>query len=404
MGAEPACGMTRFYEELDALTLPELGFRVRVEYIPWGQESIRLSRVIENGEADILCAGEWSNYFHYAQKNAFVDLEPLLDSVPALKKAMTDFLGERYLSIVGTNGSLYGIPEMASSPVIYGVLYREDLRLAWGLEEIADFDVLEKYLYRATEEGYDAPVRDEGIMYHLWNLIAGNRYLFVPNLGNHFVVPLDDLSRVSLWYETPEYRQCLEILQRWYRDGIVRHDILVGTQRENHVDMAENRMCVDMAGHLDPVDRYYIPVIMEDHPDYQLRFLPCGMLSEGFPYFRETLSSTMVCISSSSESIEEAMKFIEKVFTDECYAHLVRYGVEGLNYVQRSGSFSYEGIDSGNILRSWTGMKNDRFRLNILSPYASWNESLQQARDFVNGQMEQQDTRAPFNGFILISF
>ncbi|MGN1368795.1 MAG: hypothetical protein ACI4WX_08010, partial [Aristaeellaceae bacterium] len=47
MGAEPACGMTRFYEELDALTIPELGFRVRVEYIPWGQEGIRLSRVIE---------------------------------------------------------------------------------------------------------------------------------------------------------------------------------------------------------------------------------------------------------------------------------------------------------------------------------------------------------------------
>ncbi|MGN0793798.1 MAG: hypothetical protein ACI4MG_04910 [Aristaeellaceae bacterium] len=358
-----------------------------------------MSRVIENGEADILCGGEWNNYADYAQKHAYIDLEPLLDSVPALQDALTDFLGEDYLNIVGTNGCLYGIPEMVSSPAIYGVLYREDLRRKWGLAELTDFAALEEYLYRATEEGYDAPVCDEGIMYHLWNLVAGNRYLFVPNLGNHFVVPLDDPSRVSLWYETPEYRQCLDILHRWYRDGIVRQDILVGTQRENYVDMAEDRMCIDMTSHLDPVDKYYIPAILGSHPDYQLRFLPCGMLAEGFPYFRGTLSSTMVSISSRSESAQEALKFLEKVFTDERYAHLVRYGVEGLNYVNQNGSLFYEGIDSSNILRSWTGLKNDRFLLNSLSPYASWNESLQQARAFVAGQMEQQDTRDPFTGF-----
>ncbi|MGN0793797.1 MAG: hypothetical protein ACI4MG_04905 [Aristaeellaceae bacterium] len=39
MGTEPACGMTRFYEKLDALTIPELGFRVRVEYIPWARRT-----------------------------------------------------------------------------------------------------------------------------------------------------------------------------------------------------------------------------------------------------------------------------------------------------------------------------------------------------------------------------
>lgn len=158
-------------------------------------------------------------------------------------------------------------------------------------------------------------------------------------------------------------------------------------------------MCIDMTSHLDPVDKYYIPAILGAHPNYQLRFLPCGMLTEGFPYFRGTLSSTMVCISSRSESIEEALKFTEKVFTDERYAHLVRYGVEGLNYVRQNGCLSYEGIDSGNVLRSWTGMKNDRFLLNSLSPYDTWNESIQQARAFVAGQMEQQDTRDPFTGF-----
>ncbi|MGN1020547.1 MAG: DUF3502 domain-containing protein [Aristaeellaceae bacterium] len=399
MGAAPACGMDRFYEELDALTVPELGIRVRVEYIPWGQEGIRLSRVIQNGEADILCGGAWSYYSDYAQKNAFVDLEPLLDVVPALKQALMDFAGPEYLSIVGTNGGLYGIPEMISAPTIYGVLYREDLRLAWGLEELTDFDALERYLYRAAQEGYDAPVCDEGIMYHLWNLIAGNRYMFIPNMGDHFVVRLEDPGHACLWYEMPEYRQCLEILQRWYQDGIVRQDILVGMQRENTADMALDRMCIDMTSHLDAVDKYYIPVIMDANPDYQLRFLPCGMLAEGFPYYKGMPSSTMVSISSRSASCGEALRFIEKVFTDERYAHLVRYGVEGLNYVNQGGSLSYEGIASDNIHRSWTGMNNDLFKLPSASAYPSWNESLQQARGFVADQMALQNTRDPFAGF-----
>lgn len=399
MGTAPACGMDRFYEELDALTISELGFRVRVEYIPWGQESIRLPRVIENAEADILCGGTWSKYADYAQKNAFVDLEPLLDSVPTLKKTLVDFVGEDYLNIVGTNGSLYGIPEMTSTPTIYGVLYREDLRIAWGLEEITDFAALESYLYRATAEGYEAPVCDEGIMFHLWHLTAGNRYIFVPNLGEHFVVPLDDMSRVSLWYETPEYRECLDILQRWYQDGIIRQDILVGMQRENDADMAADRVCIDLTSHLDAVDKYYIPVIMEANPDYQLRFLPCGMLTEGFPYYNGTLSGTMVSIASRSAHAEEALRFIEKVFTDERYSHLVRYGVEGLNYINQDGCLSYVGITSENIHRSWTGMIHDAFKLSSLSAYATWNESLQQARDFVTQQIKLQNTRDPFTGF-----
>ena len=52
MGREPASGMDRFYQQLDALTIKDLGATIRFDFIPWGDEKNQISRAIASKEYD----------------------------------------------------------------------------------------------------------------------------------------------------------------------------------------------------------------------------------------------------------------------------------------------------------------------------------------------------------------
>ena len=55
MGNEPAAGMDTFYEQLDAMTVTDLGIKVRFDFIPWGDEKNKINLNIASGEYDLYC-------------------------------------------------------------------------------------------------------------------------------------------------------------------------------------------------------------------------------------------------------------------------------------------------------------------------------------------------------------
>ena len=62
MGREPASGMDRFYQQLDALTIKDLGATIRFDFIPWGDEKNQISRAIASKEYDLYVGGAWSDF------------------------------------------------------------------------------------------------------------------------------------------------------------------------------------------------------------------------------------------------------------------------------------------------------------------------------------------------------
>lgn len=62
MGNEPASGMDTFYEQLDALTVKDLGIKVRFDFIPWGDEKNKINLNIASGEYDLYVGGNFSDY------------------------------------------------------------------------------------------------------------------------------------------------------------------------------------------------------------------------------------------------------------------------------------------------------------------------------------------------------
>ena len=104
MGNEPASGMDTFYEQLDALTVKDLGIKVRFDFIPWGDEKNKINLNIASGEYDLYVGGNFSDYKVMATKNAFLDLKPLLSEVPDLV-AHYSVVSDRTLESCGKLGT-----------------------------------------------------------------------------------------------------------------------------------------------------------------------------------------------------------------------------------------------------------------------------------------------------------
>ncbi|MEC0201295.1 extracellular solute-binding protein [Paenibacillus lautus] len=355
MGREPASGMDRFYQQLDALTISNLGATIRFDFIPWGDEKNQISRAIASKEYDLYVGGAWSDFTSFAARNAFANLTPLLDQVPDL---VSHYDGK--LNSVMVHGRLFGIPQYnLPGGGGEGMLFREDLRKAWGLPEIKDLESAEKYLYKAKEAYPDTPmINDKRFADNLWTLMAGSKYLDV--VKGYAVVSVDEPYKALSMYDTPEYKQVLLRAKQWYEDGIVSREILAAQGNatgETLEWMKTDKKPLEFNNHFGAVSSGYIGVLKELFPefeygwfDYYLDHVPNYM-----PYMTPD-NITMISVGAHSKHKEMALKLIEKAHTDRTYYNLLLYGVEGENYNLEGDYISYAGIKSENKKPGWTGL------------------------------------------------
>ncbi|XEC94412.1 DUF3502 domain-containing protein [Paenibacillus tarimensis] len=403
MGTEPQTGMDEFYKQLDELTVKDLGAKIRFDFIPWGDEKNQISRAIVAKEYDLYVGGGWSDYPSFAQKNAFADLKPLLGEVPELVKHYNGAL-ER----VELGGKLFGIPQFGKPGAGgEGVLYREDLRKEWNLPEIKDFASLEQYLYKAKEEFPDTPmINDPRVGYRIFQMIAGGKYIFNPLTqmqGTAFTVStLDNPYKAINVYETPEFKEAVTIAQKWYKDGIIAHDILAA--QGNETDKTKQLMLagqkpLEFSNHFWAVSGAYVPAIKVEHPDYEFGWLDftLDMAPANVWMPQLTLDTTAISVGAHSKYPEIALKFIEKAHTDRTYYDLLQYGVSGIHYNFVDGVVNYDGIADKNRRPGWTGL-NDGF-MNYKSKYPGEWQAYADKMEQEGAPLAEKNGVYPYEGF-----
>ncbi len=364
MGVEPESGMENFYKQLDELTIKDLGATVRFDYIAWGDEKNKINLAIASGEYDLYVGGGFSDYKLTATKNAFLDLNPLLKDVPELVKHYTT-ASDQTLKNHEINGKLYGIPQF-SKPGGYGgegFLYREDLRKVWSLPEINSLDTMEQYMYKAKDDPKYKDVSlvtDQRFWTSLWYMIAGDKYMTATDLigAPYAVVAYNNPYKVISVVDTPEYKKVLEYALKWYKDGIVDHDILAAQQ--NATAKAAELIKADKkpAETNSPrwsIEGSIIAPVYKEHPEWELGWY--DYLYNKVPaYLPSITNATAISINANSKNALTALKFIEKAHTDETYYTLVKFGVLDENYKIVDGIPSTTGIDAKNIKPAWTGV------------------------------------------------
>ncbi|MGN6711226.1 DUF3502 domain-containing protein [Anaerocolumna jejuensis] len=380
MGNEPSGGMDKFYEQLDALTVKDLGCKVRYDFIPWGDEKNKINLNIASGEYDLYVGGNFSDYKATAAKNAFLDLNPYLDLVPDLvahyKQASDDAL-----KMCEIDGHLYGIPQFgkAVGGAGEGFIYREDLRQEWGLPEINSLETMEQYLYKAKADAKykDTPlITDNRIWTSLWYMIAGAKYGQLDD-SQYAWFAYDEPSKVVNIFDTPEFKQVVEYAQKWYNDGIIDHDILAASGNEGtkgYELFKADKKPVETNTPFWSASTNWIPGLYEAHPEWKIGFFDYALDNPDFKnaYIPDYSSATAISVAAQCKYPEIAIKYIEKAHTDRTYYDLLAYGVEGQNYNMVDGVPSVEGIAQDNIKPAWTGLFDGYMAYVVKSVNPDW--------------------------------
>ena len=397
MGTEPQ-GMDEFYKQLDALTIPDLNCTVRFQWIAWGEEGTKIPLSITDGTVDILCGGPWSKWSEYATKNGFADLTDLLSTVPDLVELYNTNMGPNHIESTKIDGKLYGFTQLSDGVGGDGFFWREDLRKAWGLKEITGIETIEEYLYAAKDNGYQPAISDDRVLDFLWQMVGAGTYYEVPGTNKDYVATYADPMTPILKYSTSEYKQCVEIAAKWYQDGIINSSVLSGRQGEAQVLMAQDAVAAEFCNHFWVYDGTFIPAILEAIPTAEFGYINYNMIG-GAPMFRPSSNTTTISISSQSENIETALKFIEKGYTDQTYSRLLKYGVERLHYNVVDGALDKTGIAAEFNNPTVTGFGNFTTDYNKKWATEQWMTAGTKEIQRQKTGMAELDQYNPFEGF-----
>lgn len=395
LGTAPENGMEELYEQLDALTIPELNCMLRFEFVPWGDERKQINIATASGEYDFIPGGTFSDYRTLVSRNAFLNLNDYLYLVPELVTHYTTYSASA-LKDCEIDGGLYGIPQFGPGEiknVNEGFFYREDLRKEWGLPEITDLETMEAYLYRAKEDPRyaDEPlITDNRIWQSLWLMITKGKYLEIGSMQESpfVVVSAREPYRVLNRLELPEFRQVLAYIKKWRDDGILESDMLALSDNEGERGknlMMQDRKPCETNVPIWSASASHIPDLTQAHPDWEFGFFP--YLSVNEEWYVGTLSeSSVVSVSSKTTEPELAIMLLEKIHTDQRYYDLIKYGVEGIHYQLEDDKISYEGIQSSerfgwtvctDTLMSYEEVPvNDQWNEDVVVPVGQWLEDI----------------------------
>ncbi|MCR4618689.1 MAG: extracellular solute-binding protein [Lachnospiraceae bacterium] len=356
LGNEPNGGMNNIYDALDELTEKDLNCHVRFTFIPWGNERERLNIAVASGEYDIIPNGNFSDYKKLIEKSAFLDLSPYLSEVPGLTEHYV--IGDTdYLESCKIDGKIYGIPQLNNVELLYdseGFFYRKDLLEEWGLSEVTDIETMEAYLYRAKKDARyrDKPlITDNRIWQSLWIMLGNDRYVEVESMQETpFAVVDTKTGKVVNRLETEEFNLILSYIKKWKRDGILSSDMLSLSDNEGtrgiELMAADDKPCETNVP-IWSISSSAIRVLSDTNDEWEFDFFPYIM--ERNVYYTSDLSNaSVISVSSKCKKPILALKFLEKVHSDQRYYDLMMYGVEGENYNVVEEKISYKGIDSAN--------------------------------------------------------
>lgn len=195
----------------------EIGAKVNINYIGWGDYEKKMNVIISSGENyDIAFA---NNYVSNAQKGAFADLTELAPKYA--EKAYND-LDEAYIKGNLVNGKLYAFPVngnvFAQQVLTFNkaLLDKYDLSID-GIQSYADAEKVLKEFHE-KEPNTAAFAIGQGFK------VQGN---FDYPLGNTlpFAIDLDgDDSKIINQYDNETYIGLLRTMHSWYKQGLIPSD------------------------------------------------------------------------------------------------------------------------------------------------------------------------------------
>lgn len=347
MEAEVIAAMNEYSAE-------KIGVTITFEAIAAAEFTEALSRKIAaKEELDVAFCASYTGLNDLINKGGLLDLTDLLkqDEYSALRAVMPEEVWD-----ASTNsGRNYCVPNYKETPYSLHALTPQGLadtiKDKYGIDynaiEIGSFRELNKltdYLVAAQKEGIKYPALSNEANTSLTSLAQSDTEFEL--VGTDYFSPFmlnKETKQVVSVFEDPAFLPYFENMKNWNELGLWSEDnISLTFDPRPFVNSQDYAMYIVS----EIPDQVAQQSATYGHPVYSIPIGPATILSTG------TLGSTWT-IPAYSDKVEAAMKWIQLVETDQAYADMFIFGIEGVNYNRISDQIVELIPDSGWSNATW---------------------------------------------------
>ena len=343
----PPADLKEVNEYINTITREKIGVEVELKTIEVNSyESQMAIKINAADEFDICFTAEWCNsYIQNARKGAYLPIEDMLEEyAPNIYSSVSEELWD----LATVNDHIYGVVNQQIQPRQGGVVVRKDMADAFGLDvsSIKSLEDLEPFLKFCQENS----TADQIV--GVFDMTGLSAYFGWDDFGRYdlpgVVRNTDGELKVYNQFESEEFKNLMAIGKRWYEAGYFGNDILTSQPDFKTI-------CVKFLS-------TYKPGAEEDEAisfGCDVVVIPLG---ESVRYTSWDLS-TLNAVSATSKHPEEALKFLDLLYSDPEVFNALVYGIEGKHYnktgenrvelVENSGYVVPSGWEFGNQFNQW---------------------------------------------------
>ena len=311
IGEEPK-DLDKVLAEANKYLGDKINVNLDMKFIGFGDYSQKMSVVINSGEDyDLAFTCSWAgDYLGNSRKGAFLELDDYLNSDTG--KKLKETVDQRFWEGATIDGKIYGVPnqkELGVAPMwVFTKEYVDKYKIPY--QDIHSLKDMEPWLKVIKENEPD--------VVPLYITKGFSYTVFFDQLVDPVGVEANDTSlTVKNMFETPEMKEHLETLRRYYKAGYINADAATAQD-----DKAVKRLVTKGDGQ-PYADQLWskslnYPVVSSQIVD--------TLITNG------STTGSLIAISQNSKNKDKAFEFLSLLNTDEYLRNLINYGVEGTHY------------------------------------------------------------------------
>ncbi|WP_152395221.1 ABC transporter substrate-binding protein [Paenibacillus guangzhouensis] len=313
----PQKDVDRVMEEVSKYTKEKIGATVKMNMIDWGDYTQKMQVMTASGTPmDLMFTSSWAfDYVQNARKGAFLPIDDLL---PKYGKGIVDTLDPAFLEGSKVDGHNYGVPANKELPAQSVWRFNKNLvdKYKLNLDNVSTLESLEPLLktIKENEPGTYALAVDK-----TFNPIVPFDYI-IENMPMAVKVGDKDLKVVNI-LETPEMKQTLETMHKYYKAGYVPTEAATLTSLSDV--QATGKWLTDKATNQPFADNLW---------SQSLGYPVVSKAASQPLIYNWSVMGSMQAISANSKYPEKAMEFLNLLNTDPVLRNMIDSGIEGVHY------------------------------------------------------------------------
>ncbi|SFF36505.1 putative aldouronate transport system substrate-binding protein [Paenibacillus catalpae] len=320
----PQKDVDKVMEAVSAYTKDKIGATVKMTMIDWGDYNQKMQVLTASGaDMDIMFTAAWAfDYVQNARKGAFAPIDDLLAQYG---KGITDTLNPAFLSGSKVDGKNYGVPANKELPTSEVWRFNKNIldENKLSITDVRSLESLEPLLQTVKQNNPDVtPLQVDKTF---------TPYIPYDYLIEKFplAVKLDDSSyKIVNVFETPEMKQALETMHKYYQAGYIPTE--AATLESSSDVQATGKWFADKA-----TTQPFADNVWSTSYGYPIVSTP---MSDELIYNASVMGS-MQAISANSKHKEKAMEFLNLLNTDPVLRNMVDSGIEGTHYKVTDGDY-----------------------------------------------------------------